>query len=55
MIAMRDETGDIRIDWMDVLFKQERLPFELGWSLRALNLDEALTLGAKIKWYASWS
>ncbi|KAI9338338.1 Chloroperoxidase [Zopfochytrium polystomum] len=43
MLLADPEDADrrVRLDWADVLFLEERLPFELGWSVRPLGIAEA--------------
>ena len=36
-MVMSDHTGNIRLDWLDVFLKKEKLPFELGWKIKSLS------------------
>ncbi|KAI9338337.1 Chloroperoxidase [Zopfochytrium polystomum] len=38
-----------RVDWMDVLFLEERLPFDLGWKIRPLNIVEILAKSLQMR------
>jgi hypothetical protein len=46
---LSDETGDIRVDWLDVLYQQERFPFELGFKLRPVVFLEAVALSKELQ------
>jgi hypothetical protein len=38
--------GNARQDWIDVWFQQERMPFELGWTVEQRNTTTAASLTA---------
>ncbi|KAI9354135.1 Chloroperoxidase [Zopfochytrium polystomum] len=44
-----DADNRVRIDWMDVLFQEERLPFDLGWKIRPLNIVEILAKSLQMR------
>jgi hypothetical protein len=48
LITMRDDTGKIRLDWLDMLMQQEKLPFELGWKLRSITMAETLVVAGRL-------
>ena len=37
-ILMKDETGNMRIDWLEDLFVKEKFPIDLGWKPRPIDL-----------------
>ncbi|KAI9354136.1 hypothetical protein DFJ73DRAFT_828049 [Zopfochytrium polystomum] len=43
-----DADKRVRLDWADVLFLEERLPFDLGWSIRPLGIAEARSRALQI-------
>jgi hypothetical protein len=47
-LVFRDETNMIRMSWLDVFFREERLPFELGWQTRKISSNEFLLSTAKV-------
>ncbi|OQS07951.1 hypothetical protein THRCLA_00057, partial [Thraustotheca clavata] len=49
LIALEDSTGAIRVDWLDMVFTQEKLPFELGWKLRPITLSRVLLVASEIR------
>ncbi|KAJ3099012.1 hypothetical protein HDU96_010848 [Phlyctochytrium bullatum] len=49
VIAMSDDTGNIRLDWTDVLFRQERFPVELGWKPRSISTPRVLAVAADLR------
>jgi hypothetical protein len=34
------EVGEMYMPWVDIFFREERLPFELGWQTRSINMPE---------------
>ncbi|KAJ3211960.1 hypothetical protein HDU67_004153 [Dinochytrium kinnereticum] len=49
VISLSDNTGNIRIDWMDKLFIEERFPVELGWTPRPISTLRVLTLAGELR------
>ena len=47
-MVFKDETGMIRMSWLDVFFKEERLPFELGWETRKISTADFMKATAKV-------
>ncbi|KAJ3137021.1 hypothetical protein HK101_003926 [Irineochytrium annulatum] len=47
--AMKDDTGNIRVDWIEVLFREERFPVDLGWRPRPITFTTILGLIGDIK------
>lgn len=41
-LEFKDGSNGARKDWLDVFFKEERLPFELGWEVREVSILEVL-------------
>jgi hypothetical protein len=49
-ISMKEsDAKGMRIDWLDMLIIQERLPFELGWKLRRITTFETLRIAADLR------
>ncbi|KAJ3328926.1 hypothetical protein HDU76_009024 [Blyttiomyces sp. JEL0837] len=52
-LTMRDmnppANGRVRIDWLDMLFKQEKFPVELGWRPTVLDLPDVFVMASKVK------
>ncbi|ETV98519.1 hypothetical protein H310_08655 [Aphanomyces invadans] len=49
LLALRDSTGNIKIDWLKLVFEQEKLPLELGWEVRPITADEVLALASELR------
>ncbi|CAK4665174.1 hypothetical protein LEN26_001166 [Aphanomyces euteiches] len=49
LLILRDSTGNIRIDWLKMVFEQEKLPIELGWELRSITTEEVLVAMGDLK------
>ncbi|KAJ3101355.1 hypothetical protein HDU97_001396 [Phlyctochytrium planicorne] len=49
LIAMSDSTGNIRLDWTDILFQEEKFPVELGWTPRPINTARVLALAGEMR------
>ncbi len=47
----KDSTGDIRMDWLDMFFTQERFPFELGWNFGKVSIKQLLSISSMIMFY----
>ena len=52
---LRDETGNVRLDWLEMFLKQEKLPFELGWELRDIGMLRVLALAGEMKVQSIWT
>ncbi|KAF0683623.1 Aste57867_24329 [Aphanomyces stellatus] len=49
LLALKDTTGNIRIDWLKMVFEQEKLPLELGWTVRPITFDEVLLTAGELR------
>ncbi|RHY06992.1 hypothetical protein DYB25_009593 [Aphanomyces astaci] len=49
LLALRDSTGNIKVDWLKLVFEQEKLPLELGWEVRPITADEVLGLASELR------
>ncbi|KAJ3172352.1 hypothetical protein HK101_011156 [Irineochytrium annulatum] len=47
--SMKDETDKIRVDWIKVLFREERFPVELGWKPKPMSFFTIVGLIADIR------
>ena len=48
-----DDSKKIRMDWLDVFFKEERLPFDLEWDPRPVSNLKLVKLVSEILYYAN--
>jgi hypothetical protein len=49
-LLFRDDTNRINMDWLDVFFKEERFPFELGWKMNRISGFELMKTLAMMIW-----
>ncbi|KAJ3172351.1 hypothetical protein HK101_011155 [Irineochytrium annulatum] len=52
--SMRDDSDKIRVDWIKVLFQEERFPVELGWKPRPLGIIKIASLALNIRLRAAF-
>jgi len=51
-LLFKDASNQIRVEWMDVFFEQERLPFELGWKTpNVITRGSVLKITSQIMFY----
>ena len=50
-LLLCDESGDIRLDWMDDLFKNEKLPFSKGYTIRNISTSRMIEVMSEIMSY----
>nr|AIG55844.1 secreted protein [Achlya hypogyna] len=48
-VAFQDATGAMRVDWIKMFFAEEKLPFELGWTLRPITLAHVLVTAGELR------
>ncbi|KDO17617.1 hypothetical protein SPRG_15519 [Saprolegnia parasitica CBS 223.65] len=48
-VAFADDSGAMRLDWLEMFFAHEKLPFELGWTLRRISLARVLLVAGELR------